>query len=566
MLRTCLASLLLALSALSSTLLQAATPPAAAIASAHPLATRAGFEVMQKGGNAFDAAIAVAAALAVVEPYSAGMGGGGFWLLHRASDKHQVMLDARETAPLAATRDMYLNADGEVERDWAVNGPAAAGIPGQAAAFAHLAAAYGQLPLAESLAPAIRLARDGFKVDEKYRRMAWFRKDVLNRFPEARRLFLANGEVPLLDHLIIQTDLAATLQAIADHGHAGFYDGPVAKKLVEGVQFNGGLWTEEDLKQYRVIERPPVVGTFRGAKIIAAAPPSSGGIVMIEALNILENFNDGFIDPALLPHLAVEAMRRAYHDRARYLGDPDFVEMPVAKLISKEYAASRAATIALDRASDSSKLGEPITVQQGDHTTHLSVLDQQGNRVSATLSINLPFGSAFVPPGTGVLLNNEMDDFSAKPGAPNAYGLVGSEANAIAPGKRPLSSMTPTFVEWDNKVAILGTPGGSRIISMVMLGVLQALNDKPPIDWVSAPRFHHQYLPDQVQAEPDFIATDAGKDLLLRGHKVESTGRPYGNMQAILWSGQSVQAASDPRGVGDAKVLDMRALRQAPAQ
>ena len=559
MLRTCLASVLLALSALITGPLQAATPPAAAIASAHPLATRAGFEVLEKGGNAFDAAIAVAAALAVVEPYSAGMGGGGFWLLHRASDQHQVMLDARETAPLAATRDMYLDESGEVERDWAINGPAAAGIPGQAAAFAHLAGSYGKLPLSESLAPAIRLATDGFKVDEKYRRMAWYRKDVLNRFPEARRLFLSDGEVPLLNQLIIQQDLASTLKAIAERGHAGFYEGDVASKLVEGVQFNGGLWTEEDLRQYRVIERAPIVGSFRGARIIAAAPPSSGGIVMMQALNILENFNDGVIDPALFPHLAVEAMRRAYHDRARYLGDPDFVEMPVEKLLSKEYAASRAATIKLDKASDSSKLGEPVTVEQGNHTTHLSVLDQQGNRVSATLSINLPFGSAFVPPGTGVLLNNEMDDFSAKPGVPNAYGLVGSEANAIAPGKRPLSSMTPTFVEWDNKVAILGTPGGSRIISMVMLGVLQALDGKPPEAWVSAPRFHHQYLPDQVQAEPDFIATEAGKDLLLRGHKVESTGRRYGNMQAILWNRQSgeVSAASDPRGVGDAKVISL---------
>lgn len=560
MLRNCLAGWLLAVTTFVSLPLQAETPPASAIASAHPLATRAGFQTLQQGGNAFDAAIAVAAALAVVEPYSAGMGGGGFWLLHRASDNHQVMVDARETAPMAAYRDMYLDDNGEVERDWAVNGPSAAAIPGQAAAFVHLAEAYGKLPLSVSLAPAIELARNGFQVDEKYRRMAFFRQDVLNRFPEARRLFLADGEVPLDTHIIVQTDLANTLQAIADQGRAGFYEGEVAAKLVEGVQLNGGLWTEEDLKNYQIVERAPIIGTFRGARIVSAAPPSSGGIVMMQALNILEQFNEGVIDPVLLPHLAVEAMRRAYHDRARYLGDPDFVEMPIEQLISKEYAATRSRSINLGQATDSATLGEPVTVEQGNHTTHLSVLDQEGNRVSATLSINLPFGSAFVPPGTGVLLNNEMDDFSAKPGSPNAYGLVGSEANAIAPGKRPLSSMTPTFVEWDNKVAILGTPGGSRIISMVMLGVLNALDGHPPEQWVSAPRFHHQYLPDRVQGEPDFIATQAGKDLLLRGHDVISTGRPYGNMQAILWSGNQVQAASDPRGVGDAKAVDMTLL------
>ena len=530
--------------------------PAAAISSAHPLATQAGFEVLDQGGNAFDAAIAVSAALAVVEPYGSGMGGGGFWLLHDASSGRNVMIDGREEAPGSASRDMYLDNRGEVVRDWAINGPSAAGIPGQPAALAHLAAGYGTLPLSVTLAPAIRLAKDGFQVEEHYRRMANYRRDVLNRSPEARHIFLNNGEVPPVGHLIVQPELAKLLETLADKGHDGFYRGELAQKLVDGVINNGGLWALEDLANYKVIEREPVTGTFRGAKIISAAPPSSGGVVLIEALNILERFNNGQPDPALLPHLAIESMRRAYRDRALHLGDPDFIEMPIARLLDKDYATALAADIKLDRATPSASLGEPITVEQGNHTTHFSIIDQQGNRVAATLSINLPFGSGFVVPGTGLLLNNEMDDFSANPGSANAYGLIGGEANAIAGGKRPLSSMTPTFIEWDGKVAILGTPGGSRIISMVMLAALEALDGKPVQDWVSRPRFHHQYMPDKVQGEPDFVGTEAGKSLLVRGHQMESTGRRYGNMQAILWDSKtgSLQAAADPRGIGEALV------------
>ena len=538
---------------------QAAGPGKNAVASAHPLATEAGLNILEQGGNAFDAAVAVAAALAVVEPYSAGMGGGGFWLLHREQDGLQTFVDARETAPGAATATMYQDKDGEVMRDWAVNGPSAAGIPGQAAAFAHLADKYGKLPLTSTLAPAIALAEDGFRVEDHYRKLAGYREDVLNRFPEAAAIFLHNGKVPPNNHLIKQPDLARVLSAIATQGKAGFYQGDVAKQLVNGVQQAGGIWTLDDLADYTVVERSPTISQFREGRIISAPPPSAGGIVMGQALNILSQFNAGDTKD-MTPHLAIEAMRRAYQDRARYLGDPDFVDIPVDKLLSTDYAKQRANSITLDKATPSSSLGEPIGVEEGFHTTHFSVLDKDGNRVAATLSINLPFGSGFVAPGTGVLLNNEMDDFSAKPGSPNAYGLVGSEANAIAPGKRPLSSMTPTFVEFDDRVAILGTPGGSRIISMVMLGVIEAANDKPVEDWVSRVRFHHQFLPDEVQAEPEFVGSQAAKDLMLMGHKVVSTGRNYGNMQAILWrkgSGKNsgeVTAASDPRGIGSAEV------------
>lgn len=537
-----------------------AKPPAAAIASAHPLATEAGFEILDQGGNAFDAAVAVSAALAVVEPHGSGMGGGGFWLLHQADGDRNIMIDGREAAPGAASRDMYLDNRGQVVRDWAVNGPSAAGIPGQPAALAHLASRYGRLPLSTSMAPAIRLAKQGFPVAEHYRRLALMRRDVLNRSPDARRIFLSNGEVPAAGQLIVQPELAELLEALAEHGHDGFYRGELAQKLVNGVLDNGGLWSVEDLASYKVVEREPVTGTFRGAKIISAAPPSSGGVVLIQALNILERFNDGRPDPALLPHLAIESMRRAYRDRALHLGDPDFVDMPITQLLDKDYATALAADIRLDRATPSANLGKPVTVEQGNHTSHFSIIDQDGNRVAATLSINLPFGSGFVVPGTGLLLNNEMDDFSANPGVPNAYGLIGGEANAIAPGKRPLSSMTPTFIEWDGKVAILGTPGGSRIISMVMLAALEALDGKPVKDWVSRPRFHHQFQPDMVRAEPDFVGTEAGKSLLVRGHEMESTGRRYGNMQAILWNSKTdtLEAAADPRGIGAARVAGQK--------
>ena len=534
----------------------AATPPKAAIASAHPLATEAGFDILGRGGNAFDAAVAVAAVLSVVEPYSAGMGGGGFWLLHDARTNRNVMVDARETAPGAASRDMYLDDQGNVMREWATIGPAAAAIPGQPAAFAHMAERYGNLPLSVSLAPAIRYAEQGFKVDEHYRRLAAYARDRLGRFPEARRAFLYQGDVPAVGHVLIQKDLGNTLRMLAEKGRDGFYAGEIAKALLENVQEDGGIWSLEDLANYQVKEREPVVGSFRGARIISASPPSSGGLVMLEALNIMAEYNDGKLSPELMTHVTIEAWRRAYFDRARYMGDPDFVTMPIDGLLSYEYGIQMSDSISADRATPSRLLGTISGVQQGDNTTHLSVLDRQGNRVAATLSINTAFGSGYMVKGTGVLLNNEMDDFSAKPGSGNVYGLIGSTANAIAPNKRPLSSMTPTFVEWDDKVAILGTPGGSRIISMVMLGVLDALQGKSPQEWVSAPRYHHQYMPDVVQVEPEFMGSDEAKKLMLMGHKVESTGRPYGNMQAVLWDKRSgvVEAASDPRGIGMALV------------
>ncbi len=534
----------------------AGSPPQAAIASAHPLATRAGMEILAAGGNAFDAAIAVSAALAVVEPQSSGLGGGGFWLLHRAADGLDMMIDGRERAPLAAQRDMYLDKNGEVIPNLSIDGPLAAAIPGEPAALAHLALHYGRLPLARSLAPAIRLAREGFPADARYRQLAKFRLKVLRTSPAAAAVFLRDNAVPEPGAMIKQPDLAATLSALAELGADGFYKGALAKKLVKGVRDAGGIWTEKDLAAYRVVERSPVTGDYRGWRIISAAPPSSGGVALLTMLNILSGYDLEKLDEASRVHVIVEAMRRAYRDRSEYLGDPDFVQVPVARLTHPYYAAGLRAGIRLDRATPSSALPGGGSENHSVDTTHFSVLDRDGNRVAATLSINFPFGSAFMAPGTGVLLNDEMDDFSAKPGVPNVYGLIGDDANAIASGKRPLSSMTPTFLEGDDGVAILGTPGGSRIITMVLLATLNIAAGGNADSAVAVKRFHHQFLPDVIQYEPDALTPDVIESLQSRGHQLRPLDRHYGNMQVVWWDKKNnkVSAASDPRGQGLAVV------------
>ena len=535
-------------------------PAKNAVASAHPLATAAGMKILEEGGNAFDAAIAVAAVLGVVEPYSAGIGGGGFWLLHREADDYNVFIDARETAPAKAHKNLYLNKDGEVDRDRATNTALSAGIPGQAAAFDHLTQNYGLLPLTKTLASAIQLANEGFSADPVYLQLLSYRAPVLNRHSDSKRIFLNNGLPLRPGSLIFQPELASTLESLANQGFDGFYKGPVARKLVAGVQAADGIWEMSDLANYRVIERQPISFVYKGAKIVSAPPPSSGGVALAEMFNILNHFELQDYDSVERTHILVESMRRAYRDRAEHLGDPDFYPVPVSELLDPVYTRKLADSIQVNKATPSSTLGKPRFTRSGTHTTHLSVLDKQGNFVSATLSINLPFGSGVTVPGTGVLLNNEMDDFSAKPGSPNAYGLVGSQANAIEPGKRPLSSMTPSFIEFSNKkgnqIAILGTPGGSRIITMVYLGMLEALEGKPPASWVSRPRFHHQYLPDKIEYEPMAFSDEALDLLKAMGHETQLVSRPYGNMQGILWNRDTgdVKAASDPRRIGQAQV------------
>ena len=538
------------------TQLEAAEPPAVAVASAHPLATQAGLEVLESGGNAFDAAVAITAALAVVEPASSGLGGGGFWLLHREDDHLEIMIDGRERAPLAARDDMYLNHEGKVVPGLSIDGPLAAGIPGTAAAIDHLAATYGRLPLSKSLAPAIRLAREGFSVDERYRRLASFRLEVLRASPAAAQVFLHDNDVPPPGFIIKQPDLAKTLEAISTAGKNAFYRGKIAEQLVSGIRNAGGIWSLQDLADYQVMERQPIMGRYKGIQVTSAAPPSSGGVALLTMLNILSGYQLEQLQPVSQIHLIIEAMRRAYRDRAEYLGDPDYVDIPVDRLTNPFYAAGLAASIRMDRATPSNTLPGLPADEEATHTTHFSVLDKQGNRVAATLTVNFPFGSGFMPSGTGVLLNDEMDDFSAKPGVPNVYGLIGAQANAIAPGKRPLSSMTPTFLDDGDRVAILGTPGGSRIITMVLLGVLDYAKGNGPASWVSIKRYHHQYMPDIVSYEPGTFSLDEVAELRALGHHLKQSGRNYGNMQAVLWNRtrNEVKAASDPRGIGLAVV------------
>ena len=530
-------------------------PRADAIASAHPLATEAGLAVLEAGGNAFDAAVAVSAALAVVEPYGSGLGGGGFWLLHRAADGHQVMIDGRERAPLAARADMYLDADGEPIPGASIDGPLAAGIPGVPAALAHIAGRYGRLPLDVSLAPAIILARDGFPVNAIYRRLAGFRLQALRASTAAAAQFLAQGEIPPEGHRLRQPDLAATLEVIAREGAPGFYDGQIAARLVAAVQTAGGIWSLKDLRDYRVVERPPIVTRFGVYRLVSANLPSSGGILLAQMLHMLAERPLLGLDEAARVHLLVEIMRRAYADRARYLGDDDYVHVPRARLLNRGRARRQVQQIDPERATPSGRVS--IDAPEGRDTTHFSVLDREGNRVAATLSINYPFGSGFVADGTGVLLNDEMDDFSAKPGAANAYGLIGNDANAIAPGKRMLSSMSPTFLEGPERVAILGTPGGSRIITMVLLGLLDAIEGRPVGEWVTRGRFHHQYLPDRIEVEPGALSAEVVQSLREKGHRVKLLDDDYGNMQAIAWDRRSgeVTAASDPRGIGSSRVV-----------
>ncbi|GAB6066718.1 gamma-glutamyltransferase [Methylothermus subterraneus] len=531
-------------------------PPKAAVATAHPLATAAGLEILRRGGNAFDAAVAVAAALAVVEPAGSGLGGGGFFLLYRARDGLQTAIDARERAPLAAHRSLYLDAQGRVIPGLSVDGPLAAAIPGLPAALAHLAEDYGRLPLKVSLAPAIALARHGFLVGERYLQQVRERLEALQRYPESAKIFLQAGRAPEPGFRLVQPDLAKVLETLAAKGRSGFYAGWVARRLVEEVRRAGGIWQLEDLARYRVVERPPLVGRYRQVEVVTAPLPA-GGVVLLETLNLLAAWPLPQLDTAIAKHLIVEAWRRAYRDRALYLGDPDFIPSPVALLLSPAYAEGLRAAIRLDRALPSAWLADtPIQIEQGADTTHFSILDREGNRVAATLSINYLFGSGFTVPGTGVLLNDEMDDFALAPQVPNLYGLVGGEANAIAPGKRMLSSMAPTFLESGHRVAIVGTPGGSRIISMITLAVLDFASGFGPATLVAWPRFHHQYLPDEIQYEPGALTASERRVLEALGHRLRPLPKPYGNLQAIVWDRRlnRVEAASDPRGEGWAQV------------
>ena len=532
-------------------------PERAAVASAHPLASQAGVEILGRGGNAFDAAVAVSAALGVVEPAGSGLGGGGFFLLHREADGLRVMIDGREAAPAAAEADMYLDSNGDPIQRASRDGPLAAGIPGLPAALVHLAERYGRLPLAESLQPAIRYAREGFEADASLSNGLARRGRSMN--PAAQAVFLPDGDPPAAGDTLRQPDLAATLTAMADNGFDGFYRGDVAAKLVGGARAGGGIWTLDDLANYRVVEREPLVGTYRGATIISVPPPSSGGVVLINMLNILSGYDLAGAATVTRTHLLAEAMRRAYRDRGEYLGDTDFVDVPLDRLLHPLYAAGQRMSIRTDQATVSDNLPgiRDVAIDGGNQTSHFSVLDSEGNAVAATQSINFGYGSGYMSPGTGVLLNNEMDDFSMKPGVANGYQLLGAEANAIAPGKRMLSSMTPTILINDSGLSILGTPGGSRIITMVLLATLEWMDGGDAASMVSLPRIHHQYFPDQIGYEGNALTPDQISDLEAIGHSVVRARGSFGNMHVVTWDFTTgeVDAASDPRGIGEPRFL-----------
>ncbi len=545
----------------------AAKPPGAAIASGHRLATEAGLEILKAGGNAFDAAVAVSSTLSVVEPISSGLGGGGLFLLYDARTGQDLFLDARETSPASATPDKYLDKAGNLDEEKSQNGPWSAGIPGLPAALVELAGKHGRLPLKQSLQPAIRIARDGFPVYGRMARGYKQRMDVMRRYPGTREVYERNGRPIAEGDLFKQPELAHTLELLAEQGFDGFYRGETAKKLVAGVNQAGGRWTAQELAGYRVKQRAPIVFDYKGWKITTAPPPSSGGIALATMLQILEPYDLPKMDEAHRIHLVVEAMRRAYRDRTFFLGDPDFTDIPQDILLSRDYANGLRATIHPDKATPSDLLSGQPTPLEDDETTHFSIIDGEGNRVGGTQTVNLLYGSGLIPKGTGVLLNDEMDDFALKPGTPNAFGVMGYAANAPKPGKRMLSSMTPTFMESADKAVVIGTPGGSRIITMVLLGMLgyDAGLDAQAV--AALPRYHHQWLPDVIDAEPKAIGADAAKALQAMGHKLDLPGddaaggrgssHVWGNLQTVEWDkrANTLSAGSDPRNpVGEGKV------------
>ncbi|MBE9053572.1 gamma-glutamyltransferase [Nostocales cyanobacterium LEGE 11386] len=560
------------------------------VVSAHPLASDAGISMLRKGGNAIDAAVATTFAISVVEPFSAGIGGGGFLLMHSGKTGEIKALDFRERAPLKATKDMYLDAAGKVRPNASVNGYLAVATPGTVAGMYEVHRRYGKLPWQEVVKPAIALAKNGFIVS----RVASprFRKDALLQHPAAREIFTRDGNFYQPGERLVQRDLAQTLTTISQNPQS-FYTGSIAQAIAADMAKNDGLITLADLKAYKPIWRTPVCGNFRQAKICSMPPPSSGGVHLLQMLNIIgetDLSSLGWHHPDAL-HLMIEAMKIAYADRSEYLGDPDFVKVPVQQLISPAYAEKRRQEIDMEMAKPSSNVqpvdqqtlqrfsqvdrqmkrwGEIITPQpqpklpgksstssESPETSHLTVVDEQHNAVSLTFTINLGFGASVVTPGTGIVLNNEMDDFAAAPGVPNAFGLVGNEANSIAPRKTPLSSMTPTIITENGRLRmVVGTPGGSTIITQVLQIILNVLVYNMDVGAaVSVSRIHHQWLPDTLAVEPWGLDALTLQELRRRGHKI-TEANPWGNANAIaITADGELEGAADPRGEGSPRGL-----------
>ncbi|GAB1541591.1 gamma-glutamyltransferase [Scytonema sp. NUACC21] len=564
------------------------------VVSAHPLASEAGVTMLRKGGNAVDAAVAATFAISVVEPFSAGIGGGGFLLLHQSKTGEIKALDFRERAPLKATKDMYLDAQGKVRPNASVNGYLAVATPGTVAGLYDAHRRYGQLPWQEVLQPAIALAKDGFILSPRQTwrsiRVYEARKQLILNNPAARAIFTRNGDFYQPGERLIQRDLGRTLTEIAKNPQS-FYTGSIARTIASDMAKNGGLITLEDLKSYKPIWRTPVCGNFRKARVCSMPPPSSGGVHLLQILNIIGDTDLkslGWHHPNAL-HLIVEAMKIAYADRSQHLGDPDFVPVPTAQLLSPDYAKKRRQEISLERAKPSTEVkpadfqslqqknmrvrlrpsavlnpkwqpypvldARPIQTKlsaESPETSHLTVVDEQRNAVSLTFTVNYGFGSGVVVPTTGILLNDEMDDFAAAPGVPNAFGLVGAEANAIAPRKTPLSSMAPTIVTENRRLRMaVGAPGGGTIITQVLQVILNVLEyNMDAGSAVSAPRIHHQWLPDELRVEPLGLDALTLTELQRRGHKIMQA-TPWGNINAILVTPDgTLEGAADPRGEG----------------
>jgi gamma-glutamyltranspeptidase/glutathione hydrolase len=517
-------------------------------------AARIGVEVLRRGGNAVDAAVAVGFAMAVTYPRAGNIGGGGFMIIHLAKRNEQFAIDYRETAPAATTPEMYLDARGEPDPKKLRELGSAVGVPGTVAglALAHRKYGSGKFTLGQLIAPSIIIARDGIPVEDDIADSLPYMQPMFARWPASAKIFLRrDGKVLAPGDRLVQADLARTLSMIARNGPRAFYEGEIAEKIAAAVRAAGGVMTADDLKSYRAIERAPLRGTYRGYDVVSMPPPSSGGVILLQMLNVLEEYKLRANDPASL-HLMIEGMKLAYADRAQHLGDPDTVKVPVTALSSKSYAKALRDGIDPDKAKPARdiKPGNPASFG-GDNTTHYSVVDRFGNAVSNTYTLNLSYGNGLVAAGTGVLLNNELDDFAAKPNAPNSFGLVGlNAANAPGPNKRPLSSMTPTIVLKDGKpVLITGSPGGSRIITTVLQVILNVFDYKMPVEAaVAAPRLHHQWLPDEVWIEPG-LPPAVLKNLEARGHKI--VPRIWGtSANSILVTPKGLIGAADTRTRG----------------
>lgn len=531
------------------------------VVSAHPLATQAGLSMLQQGGNAVDAAVATTFAISVVEPFSAGLGGGGFLLMYQAKSNEIKALDFRERAPLNATKTMYLDNQGNVRPNASTNGYLAVATPGTIAGLYEVHRKYGRLPWKTVIAPAIQLAETGLPVSWRFVSATKTRLPTLLKNPDAQKIFTHNGKIYQIGERLVQPELAATLRSVSQNPQ-DFYTGTIATAIAADMAANSGLITQKDLQQYRPTWRDPVCGDFRKARVCSMPPPSSGGVHLLQILNIIGDTDLktlGWHSPDAL-HLLIESMRIAYADRATYLGDPDFIKVPVKALISPVYAQKRRQEINPQKATPSSqvKAVDPAVLQrltkESVETSHLTVVDRDRNAVSLTFTVNLGFGAGVVAKGTGIVLNNEMDDFAIAPNTPNAFGLVGGTANAIAPNKIPLSSMTPTIITENGRLRLaVGSPGGSTIITTVLQIVLNVLvYDMDVRKAVAAPRVHHQWLPDRLNVESWGLDTLTIADLKRRGHQIEE--RPsWGNANAIVvMPDGSLEGAADPRGEGAA--------------